>query len=63
MSNPRWSKSRVAHWLTSLVILALVGLSVATQSLNTQDWIKYWDVQKGFWWQLTWRVFIPTWTH
>lgn len=40
----------------SPALVALIALSVTTQSLNTQDWIKYWDVQKSFWWQLTWRA-------
>ncbi len=39
-----------------VLLIAVLGLSVATQSLNTQDWANYWDQQKNFWWQLTWRA-------
>jgi hypothetical protein len=39
-----------------LVLIALLGFSVATQSLNIQKWADYWDVQREFWWQLTWRA-------
>ncbi|MCG2787561.1 MAG: hypothetical protein L6461_20935 [Anaerolineae bacterium] len=39
-----------------LILLALVGISVATQSLNASNWEKYWDYQRETWWQLTWRA-------
>ncbi len=39
-----------------VLLIAVLGLSVAAQSLNTQDWAYYWDLQKNFWWQLTWRA-------
>lgn len=38
------------------ILIALLGFSVATQSLNIQKWADYWDVQREFWWQLTWRA-------
>lgn len=43
-----------AHRTTLLV--ALLALSVATQSLNIQRWTQFWEVQREFWWQLTWRA-------
>jgi hypothetical protein len=39
-----------------IALVALLGLSVATLSLNNQDWAKYWEIQRNFWWQLTWRA-------
>lgn len=36
--------------------IALLALSGITQALNTQDWTKYWEIQKSAWWQLTWRA-------
>lgn len=38
------------------VLVILLGFSVATQSLNIQKWADYWEVQREFWWQLTWRA-------
>ncbi len=37
-------------------LVALLGLSVATQSLNIQTWANLWDVQRNYWWQLAWRA-------
>jgi hypothetical protein len=39
-----------------LALLALIGISVSTQSLNTSNWARYWDTQRETWWQLTWRA-------
>lgn len=48
--------SMVREKFRNLVLIALLGFSVATQSLNIQKWADYWDVQREFWWQLTWRA-------
>ena len=40
----------------SLVLLALIGISVATQVLNADQWERYWEYQRQMWWQLTWRA-------
>jgi hypothetical protein len=40
----------------SLIPVALVGISVATQILNTDYWKPYWEYQRQMWWQLTWRA-------
>ncbi|MBI9048901.1 MAG: hypothetical protein JEZ00_05765 [Anaerolineaceae bacterium] len=37
-------------------LVALLALSVVTQFMNTARWATYWDVQKNFWWQVTWRA-------
>ena len=37
-------------------LIALLGFSVMTQSLNGQAWGGYWESQKNFWWQLSWRA-------
>lgn len=37
-------------------LIALLALSVMTQSLNIQRWATFWDIQRNFWWQLTWRA-------
>jgi len=37
-------------------LIALLGFSVMTQSLNGQAWGGYWESQKNFWWQVTWRA-------
>ena len=37
-------------------MILLLGLAVGTQSLNNQDWANYWETQRNFWWQLTWRA-------
>jgi hypothetical protein len=39
-----------------LFLIALIGLSVSTQQLNTDDWQRLWDYQRETWWQLTWRA-------
>lgn len=38
------------------VLVALLGLSAATQSLNIDYWAKFWELQRSLWWQLTWRA-------
>jgi hypothetical protein len=38
------------------VVLALIGISVATQVLNADNWAQYWQFQRQMWWQLTWRA-------
>lgn len=38
------------------LLVALLALVVFTQSLNNQDWANYWEAQRNFWWQLTWRA-------
>jgi hypothetical protein len=37
-------------------LLVLIGISVATQILNADNWGRYWDYQRSMWWQLTWRA-------
>jgi hypothetical protein len=39
-----------------LILLALIGISVATQVLNADYWEQFWKLQKETWWQLTWRA-------
>jgi hypothetical protein len=39
-----------------LILIALVGISVSTQILNADYWADYWNVQRGMWWQMTWRA-------
>jgi len=57
----------VALFVTGLVLLlpskprqfaliALIGISVVTQVLNTDYWQKLWDYERGTWWQLSWRA-------
>jgi hypothetical protein len=38
------------------VLIALVGISVATQVLNADYWEQYWNIQRDMAWQLTWRA-------
>lgn len=40
----------------SATIILLLAFSVATQTLNIQAWGNFWDLEKGMWWQLTWRA-------
>jgi hypothetical protein len=40
----------------SLIPLALVGMSVATQILNADTWKPFWEYERQMWWQLTWRA-------
>lgn len=40
----------------NIILVALIALSVATQVLNVQNWAARWEVQRDFWWQLTWRA-------
>jgi hypothetical protein len=40
----------------SLIPIALIGISVATQVLNADFWEPFWDYQRQMWWQLTWRA-------
>ncbi len=39
-----------------LILIALIGISVATQILNADYWAQLWDYQRDTWWQLTWRA-------
>ena len=39
-----------------LFLIFLIGISVSTQQLNTDDWQRLWDYQRATWWQLTWRA-------
>jgi len=39
-----------------VVLISLIGISVATQILNADDWARFWDQQRSTWWQLTWRA-------
>jgi hypothetical protein len=38
------------------VLLALIGISVATQLLNADYWARFWEYERNTWWQLTWRA-------
>lgn len=40
----------------SLVLIALIGISVSTQVLNADYWKPFWEYQRQMWWQLTWRA-------
>jgi hypothetical protein len=40
----------------SLISIALVLISVATQLLNADYWKPYWEFQRQMWWQFTWRA-------
>jgi hypothetical protein len=37
-------------------MLTLIGFSVMVQTLNGQAWNGYWESQRNFWWQLSWRA-------
>ncbi|OJX45959.1 MAG: hypothetical protein BGO78_03475 [Chloroflexi bacterium 44-23] len=37
-------------------LVALIGFSVITQILNAQAWSGFWEIQRDFWWQLSWRA-------
>jgi hypothetical protein len=39
-----------------VIVIALVGISVATQILNADNWKPFWEFQRQMWWQLTWRA-------
>lgn len=39
-----------------LVLIALVGISVATQVLNADYWGRFWNYERQAWWQLSWRA-------
>jgi hypothetical protein len=42
--------------LRMTLLLGLLALSVTTQTLNIQRWAAFWEVQKNFWWQVSWRA-------
>ena len=44
------------HQFRKLMLIALIGVSVSTQVLNTDYWAQLWDYQRETWWQLTWRA-------
>ena len=37
-------------------MVSLIGFSVMVQTLNGQTWNGYWESQRNFWWQLSWRA-------
>lgn len=37
-------------------LVTLIGFSVMVQTLNGQAWNGYWETQRNFWWQLSWRA-------
>jgi hypothetical protein len=37
-------------------MVSLIGFSVMVQTLNGQAWNGYWESQRNFWWQLSWRA-------
>jgi len=39
-----------------LILVSLIGIAVATQILNADNWGQYWDYQREMWWQFTWRA-------
>ena len=39
-----------------LTLIGLIGIAVATQILNADNWAQYWDFQRQMWWQFTWRA-------
>jgi hypothetical protein len=38
------------------ILVGLIGISVATQVLNADNWAQYWNYQREMWWQFTWRA-------
>jgi len=46
----------VKEHFRKMILVVLLALSAATQSLNSQVWANFWEIQRGFWWQLTWRA-------
>ena len=40
----------------TFALACLVGLSVFTHYQNASAWARFWDEQRQFWWQLTWRA-------
>jgi len=42
--------------IRALVLIALVGLGVGRQFLWSTDYLRDWQAQKGFFWQITWRA-------
>jgi hypothetical protein len=47
-----WMKSSGRKW----AIAALLGLAVLTHQGNAAAWATFWNEQRAFWWQLTWRA-------
>lgn len=47
MLRPKYAKA---------VLIGLLGFSVMVNSLSIQSWSNFWEVQRNFWWQLTWRA-------
>ena len=39
-----------------LILVSLIGISVAAQLLNADQWARYWEYQRQMWWQMTWRA-------
>jgi hypothetical protein len=39
-----------------IILVGLIGISVATQILNADHWARYWEYQRQMWWQVTWRA-------
>lgn len=37
-------------------LVFLIGFSVTAQTMNVQDWAKFWSLEKNMWWQLSWRA-------
>ncbi len=42
--------------IRKITLVVLIGFSVMVQTLNGQTWNGYWETQRNFWWQLTWRA-------
>jgi len=40
----------------TVLLVGLIAFSVATQTLNVQEWGRLWEVHRNFWWQVSWRV-------
>ncbi len=43
-------------WRRSAVLATLLGLAIATQFRTAHQYSKSWEVQRDFYWQLSWRV-------
>ncbi len=40
----------------TVALIALIGFSVVAQTMNSQRWARFWDIERGMWWQLSWRA-------
>lgn len=48
--------SAVRSRFRSVVVVVLVFLAVTAHNLNAAKMAEYWEAQKEFWWQVSWRI-------